>query len=316
LARLRSTPGVEVAAITDSMPLTGENNVYSVYRQDNPLPESAVPTANLRNITPDYFVAMQIPLVAGEEFGEKERQHPEHAIVSQKLAKAAWPAEDPLGRKFQINGRTYTVAGIAADARIVDLKQTVPIVYLPYWHDPSPNVFFLVRSSLPLETLGPSVRSGLWAIDPEVAIPVIKSLDSQVSESVAADRFQALVLSCFSLAALMLAALGVYGVLAYSVSLRTQEFGIRIALGSSKNALIGLVLREASYPILGGLAVGTIAALGATRVIRTLLYETQAADPLAISASIALLIGAALVAGLLPAYRASNSDPMQALREQ
>ena len=316
LARLRSTPGVEVAAITDNMPLTGENSVYSVYRQDNPLPESAVPNANLRNITPGYFAAMQIPLVAGEDFGEKERQNPEDAIVSQKLAKAAWPGEDPLGRKFRINGRTYTVAGIAADARIVDLKQSVPIVYLPYWHDPSPNLFFLVRSSLPLAILGPSVRSGLWDIDPEVVIPAIKSLDSQVSESVAADRFQAQVLSCFSLAALMLAALGVYGVLAYSVSLRTQEFGIRIALGSSKRALMALVLREASYPILGGLALGTIAALGATRVIRSLLYETQAADPLAISASIALLIAAALLAGLLPAYRASNSDPMQALREQ
>jgi hypothetical protein len=298
------------------MPLTGENSVYSIYRQDNPLPESAVPTANLRNITSDYFAAMQIPLVAGADFSEKERQHPEDAIVSQKLAKTAWPAENPLGRKFRINGRSYTVVGIAADARIVDLKQSVPVIYLPYWHDPSPNVFFLVRSSLPLETLGPSVRSGLWDIDPEVAIPVIKSLDRQVSESVAANRFQALVLSCLSLAALMLAALGVYGVLAYSVSLRTQEFGVRIALGSSKNALMGLVLREASYPILGGLALGSIAALGTTRVIRSLLYETQAADPIAILASIALLIVAALVAGLLPAYRASNSDPMRALREQ
>jgi putative ABC transport system permease protein len=160
------------------------------------------------------------------------------------------------------------------------------------------------------------VRSELWDIDAEVAIPVIKSLDSQVSESVAADRFQALVLSSFSLAALMLAALGVYGVLAYSVSLRTQEFGIRIALGSSKKALMGLVLGEALYPVLAGLAVGTIAALATTRAIRSLLYETQAADPLAISVSMALLMGAALVAGLLPAYRASNSDPMWALREQ
>jgi AcrR family transcriptional regulator len=168
LARLRSTAGVQLAAITDNMPLTGENSVYSVYRQDNPLPESAVPTANLRNITPDYFATMQIPLDAGEDFGEKEREHPEDAIVSQKLAKAAWPGEDPLGRKFRINGRTYTVLGIAADARIVDLKQSVPVVYLPYWHDPSPNVFFLVRSSLPLGTLAPSAQSvgeGPYAVE-------------------------------------------------------------------------------------------------------------------------------------------------------
>jgi predicted permease len=316
LIRLRATGGIQFAAITDNMPLTGENSVYGVYRPDHPLPESALPTANVRNITPDYFAAMQIPLVAGGDFGGKEQEHPEDAIVSQKLAKAAWPGDDALGRKFRINGRIYTVLGIAADARIVDLKQSAPVVYLPYWHDPPRNVFFLVRSSLPLETLGPSVRKELWDIDPEVAIPIVKSLDSQVSESVAADRFQTLVLSCFSLAALMLAALGVYGVLAYSVSLRTQEFGIRIALGSTKRALMGLVLREASYPVLAGLALGTIAALGATRAIRSLLYETQAADPLAISGSTVLLIVAALVAGLLPAYRASNSDPMQALREQ
>ena len=316
LVRLRSNGGVQLAAITDNMPLTGENNVYGVSRQDHPLPESALPTANLRNITPDYFAAMQIPLVAGEDFREKERDHPEDAIVSQKLAKTAWPGEDPLGRKFRINGRTYTVLGIAADARIVDLKQSVPVVYLPYWHDPPSTVFFLVRSSLSLEALAPSVRSGLWDIDPEVAIPVIKSLDTQVSESVGADRFQTLVLACFSVAALMLAALGVYGVLAYSASLRTQEFGIRVALGSSKRGLMQLMLLEASYPVLAGLTLGTIAALGTTRAIRSLLYETQAADPLAISASMGLLMAAALVAALVPAYRASNADPMRALREQ
>jgi predicted permease len=316
LASLQSTAGVQFAAITDNMPLTGENSVYSIYRDDHPLPESSVPLANIRNISSDYFAAMQLPLVAGEGFGPGERAHPEHAVVSEKLAKATWPEENPLGRTFRTNGRTYIVSGIAADARIVDLKQSVPVVYLPYWHDPSPNVVFLVRSSLPLETLAPSIRSVIWDTDPEVAIPAIKSLDSQIFESVAVDRFQALVLSCFSLAALMLAALGVYGVLAYSVSLRTQEFGIRAALGSRKGDLMQLVLYEASYPVLGGLAVGTVAALGVTRLIQSMLYETQTADPLAISASVALLIGTAFVAALLPAHRASNADPMQVLREQ
>jgi putative ABC transport system permease protein len=124
------------------------------------------------------------------------------------------------------------------------------------------------------------------------------------------------VLSCFSLAALMLAALGVYGVLAYSVSLRTQEFGIRAALGSRKRDLMQLVLREASFPVFGGVAVGTIAALGVTRLIQSMLYETQTADPLAISTSVALLIVTAFIAALLPAHHASNADPMQVLREQ
>lgn len=316
LARLRSNAGVQFAAITSIMPLTGENDVYGVSRQDHPLPEAQLPTANLRNVTPDYFSAMQIPLIAGEDFRENEREHPEDAIISQETAQAAWPGEDPLRRTFRINGRTYTVIGIAADARIVSLKQNAPVVYLPYWHDPPSTVFFLIRSSLPLEALAPNVRSELWDIDPEVAIPVIKSLDTQVFESVGAERFQALVLSCFSVAALMLAALGMYGVLAYSVSLRTQEFGIRVALGSSKTALIRLVLLEGAYPVLAGLAFGAFAAVGATRAIHSMLYETQAADPFAIATSIGLLVLAALVAGLLPAYRASNADPMRALREQ
>ncbi len=169
--------------------------------------------ARLRSNAGVQFAAMQIPLIAGEDFRENEREHPEDAIISQETAQAAWPGEDPLRRTFRINGRTYTVIGIAADARIVSLKQNAPVVYLPYWHDPPSTVFFHIRSSLPLEPLAPNVRSELWDIDPEVAIPVIKSLDTQVFESVGAERFQALVLSCFSVAALMLAALGMYGVL-------------------------------------------------------------------------------------------------------
>ena len=316
LARIGATAGVQVAAITDNMPFTGETNIHGVYRPDHPLPESAVPNANLRNVTPGYFAAMRIPLLAGESFSEKEREHPDDAIISQKLAASAWPGENPLGHKCRVNGRTYTVIGVAADAHIVDLKQNPPVVYLPYWHDPAPNLFFLVRSSLALEALGPTVRRELWDIDPEVAIPGVKSLDGQLSESVATERFQALVLSCFGLAALLLAALGVYGVLAYSVSLRMREFGIRVALGSSRRALIQLVLGEVLYPVLAGVVFGVVAALAATRVIQSVLFETRAADPLAISASTAILICTALAAALLPAYRASNADPIRVLRQE
>jgi predicted permease len=317
LARLRSQKNaIQFAAITSTMPLTGEVKIYGVTRKDHPVPDGKEPTANLRNITPDYFAALQIPLVAGEPFGETERNHPEHAIISQKLAANVWPGENPLGRTFKINGRTYTVVGISPDARIVDLKQTPPVVYLPYWHDPPSNVFFLVRSSLPLKALAPAIRRELWDVDPEVAIPQIKSLDAQVADSVGTERFQALVLSGFGVAALLLAALGVYGVLGYSVSLRRQEFGIRLVLGSTKVGLMRLVLLEASYPVLAGLTIGVLASLGATRLIRSLLFETQTADPSAIGLSLGLLLFAALLAGFLPAYRASNADPMQALREQ
>lgn len=123
LNRLRENPKVQFAAITSTMPLTGKAKIYSIYRPDRPLPESKLPQANLRNISTDYFAAMQIPLVAGADFGKTEPNHPEHAIVSQNAARAAWPGEEALGRKFRINGGIYTVVGIAADARINDLKE-------------------------------------------------------------------------------------------------------------------------------------------------------------------------------------------------
>jgi predicted permease len=316
LDRLRADANVQFAAVTSTMPLTGETNVYGIHREDHPLPEEEDPTANLRNISPQYFAAMRIPLVAGQEFEERERQHPDDAIISEKAAKVAWPGENPLGRRFRINGRTYTVTGIAADARIADLKIDVPVVYLPYWHDPPSSALFVVRSPQPLAALAPTIRRQLWDIDPEVAIPVIKSLNGQINESVSNERFQTIVLSCFGLAALLLAVLGVYGVLSYSVSMRGREFGIRVAFGSTRYALMRLVLLEASAPVLAGVTLGFLAAVGATRWIRSLLYETTSVDPTAIGLSIGLLLLVALFAALLPAYRASNADPMQALRQE
>ena len=147
LERLRANPGVEIAAITSNMPLTGDTNIYSMYRPDRPLPESALPQADLRNVSPGYFAAMQTPLVAGANFTESERDHPVDAIISQRAAQLTWPDGQTLGRKFRINGRVYSVIGVAADARIANLKENVPVVYLPYWHDPSTTIFFLIRSS-------------------------------------------------------------------------------------------------------------------------------------------------------------------------
>jgi predicted lysophospholipase L1 biosynthesis ABC-type transport system permease subunit len=259
---------------------------------------------------------MRIPLSKGQEFQENEREHPHDAIISQKAAEVAWPGESALGRTFQINGGTYSVTGIASDARIADLKIDTPVVYLPYWHDPPSSVFFLIRTSQPLDAFGPTIRRELWSIDPEIAIPVMKSLNGQINESLAAERFQTTVLSCFGLSALMLAALGIYGVLAYSVSLRTQEFGVRVALGSTKYGVIQLVLLDASFPVVVGLTVGTVMAAGATRWIRSLLYETTSADPATIAFSAGALLLAAFLAALIPAYRASNADPMRVLRQE
>jgi ABC-type antimicrobial peptide transport system permease subunit len=160
------------------------------------------------------------------------------------------------------------------------------------------------------------MRRAIWSIDPQVAIPSLKTMDEQVDDSVAADRFQAIVLTCFGAAALLLALLGVYGLQAYSVSLRRQEFGIRIALGCGKAALIRLVMRQAAVPVLLGAGVGMALALLALRWVRSLLYETAVVDPVAIGGSLLLLLATAAIAAVLPARRAASTDPMLALRSE
>ena len=171
-----------------------------------------------------------------------------------------FPVRIQLGEKIDSivpdDQHPITVVGVVADTRINGLKDNAAMVYMPYWAYTPWTLSFLVRSSEASEALIPEMRRVLWGIDPQVAIPTLKSMDEQVGESVAAERFQVRVLTTFGVAALLLALLGVYGVLVYSVSLRQQEFGIRIALGSGKAALMRLVLRQAAYPVLLGAGMG------------------------------------------------------------
>jgi predicted permease len=314
LDKLRALPGAESVALTSVMPLTGDMSVDALERPDHPVPQGQVPMANRRFISPGYLGAMGIPLLAGRDFDDADRGHQRVVILSEKAARSAWPDENPLGRTIQHWGRIYTVVGVTADARINDLKRDVAIFYLPYWDAPPETPVFLVRSSQTTQTLGPEMRQAIWSVDPDISIPTVISLDAQLDESVATERFQAVVLSSFGGAALLLAVLGIYGVLAYSVSQRTQEFGIRIALGSSKARLARVVLLDASYPLIGGIVLGLVGAAFATRWVRSLLYETSPADPWAIGLSMAVLIAAGLVASLLPARDATSVDPMRVLR--
>ncbi|MFC5864355.1 ADOP family duplicated permease [Acidicapsa dinghuensis] len=316
LERLRSLPGAQAVALTGTLPLSGDSMIDAVERPDYNFPPGQTPLVNRRYVSPGYFKAMGIPLLEGREFAASDERDPHVVILSEKAAKTAFPDASALGRTILRNGQKFTVVGIAADARINDLKRDPAICFVPYWANPPYTPVFLVRSAEPEKALGPAMRNVIWNIDPDVSIPTVMSLDMQVSESVATDRFQALLLSGFGAAALFLAVLGIYGVLAYSVSMRTQEFGIRIALGSNRSGLVRLVLRDASYPLIGGILIGLLASAAATRWIRSLLYETSAVDPWAVAMSLALLLIAALVASLIPLRKVTKVDPMQALRSE
>jgi predicted permease len=320
LTALGQLPGVQSVGLTSVTPLTGETWVDNLFRPDHPVPAGKEPMINVRWINPDYLPTMLSPLVAGRNITGADHANPYVALISERTAREAFPGENPLGRKISDivpdDKHTVTVIGVLADARINGLKDDAAMVYMPYWAYTPLTLSFLVRSSQSSDTLIPEMRRAIWQIDPQVAIPTLKSMDDQVSDSVATDRFQAMVLSAFGAASLFLALLGVYSVLAYSVSLRRQEFGIRIALGSGKSALIGLVLRQAAYPVLLGTGLGLTMALIALRWIRSLLYQTPVMDPLAVGGSVLLLLLAATIAAMVPARRAASTDPMRALRTE
>jgi predicted permease len=320
LTALGQLPGVQLVALTSVAPLTGETWVDNLFRPDHPVPHGQEPVINVRWINPAYLPAMRSSLVAGRNITAADRANPYVALISERTAREAFSGENPIGRKISDlvpdDHHTLTVIGVVADARINGLKDNAAMVYLPYWAYTPLTLSFLVRSSQPREALIPEMRHAIWQIDPQVAIPALKSMDEQVSDSVATDRFQAALLSGFGAAALLLALLGVYGVLAYAVSLRRQEFGIRIALGSGKSVLIGLVLRQAAYPVLLGTGAGLTIALIALRWVRSLLYQTPVMDPLAIGGSLLLLLVAAAIAAIVPARRAASTDPIRALKTE
>jgi len=318
LASLGQLPGVQSVALTSVAPLTGQTWVDTLERPDHPVPPGQQPPINVRWVSSEYLSTMQVPLIAGRSLTASDRNNPDVVLLSERAVRENFAGENPIGRKIVSlvpDGKTpMTIIGVVADTRINGLKDSAAMAYVPYWDFTPWTLSFLVRSAQPSESLIPAMRHTIWQIDPQVAIPTLKSLDDQVSDSVSTDRFQALLLSGFGASALFLALLGVYGVLGYSVTLRKQEFGIRIALGSGKGALIGLVLRQAAQPVLLGAGVGLTMALITSRWVRSLLYQTPVMDPLAIGGSLLLLLVATAAAAIVPARRAASTDPMRVLR--
>jgi len=316
LTSIAQLPGVQSVAITSALPLAGDIRIYTIDRPDRPLPEAEWPAANVRWVSPSYATTLRIPLLEGRDLNAFDRDHPSNILLSQKAARAIFPDEDPVGRSIHFGDEAYTVVGVVADARINDLRSAPSMIYVPYWDNPLSRVYFLVRSSQDSAGLGAALKKAFWAIDPTVAIPATQPLEKLIGNSVAEARFQTSLLASFGAAALLLALLGIYGVLSYSVSLRRQEFGIRIALGSDRQRLIALVVRQACTPVIMGAIVGLLLAFAATRWLQSLLYQTSSLDPISIAGSLSLLLLAALLASFVPARRAAGTDAMSVLRNE
>ncbi len=312
LENLRAVPGVQAAAFVSAMPLEGESWIEYMRRTNEP--NENAPMINLRWVSPGYFETTRQRLVAGRFFEERDRGLAS-AVLSESEAKALWKDENPIGGQVVTEERKYTVIGVVADSRNASLKAPPPkMAYLHYKDRPPYSMVFMVRSSRTAAAPLSSVREAIWRQAPDVAIAQLKTLDDQLNESLASERFQALLLSGFAAAALLLAMLGIYGVLSYSVAGRRQEIGVRMALGATRLRIYALTTAQAFAPVAAGLAAGLLAGVFAARAARNLLFGVQPLDPAVMLAVASLFFAAAEAAAFFPARRAAALDPVEALR--
>jgi predicted permease len=321
LERVRALPGVTSAGWISKLPLEGQEQVSDIDVPGRLAEGVKPPIGNYRYVTPGYFQSMGISLRQGRLIEEDDRTR-NVVVISESVARKLWPAENPLGKQLsrgQDNPVLKTVVGVVGDIRTQALDEP-PLMMLYEPIGPASQDWWGMRASLTVRTmiapapLGSALRNVIRSVDPGVPIVHLRPMDEIVSESVAVRRFQTGLASLFGVFALLLAALGIYGVVGYSVARRRQELGIRIALGARGSNLLNLVLRQGMSPVVLGWAAGAIAALGAAHVLRSLLFGVTAQDPLTIGSVTVVVLITALLACYIPARRAAKVDPMVALR--
>ena len=337
LARL---PGLSAVAGTTNIPLTGEMGSGSLWRTDAPGAHGSSPPtsagdqskAAIQIVTPLYFETMRIRLLRGRLFDDRDRfpsdafnnmdgpRPPGVAIVNETMARRVWPGADPLGKSIVVfDDRSFaasrTIIGIARDVRAESVDSPPePTVYLPFAQHPGRALALVVQSNLPVADVLRGVTGRVHAFDRTIILSRLLPLDAVIGGSLSRPRFTMLLASAFAGLALVIAALGVFGIVGYLVTRRTQEIGIRMALGARAASVLRLVLTDGLRPVLLGIAVGSLAAVGVAQAMRTLLYGLAPLDAPSFVAAAVLLLAASMIAAIVPARRAASVDPLRALR--
>ena len=316
LTRLNAMPGVQAASMVSLIPFGGSNTGQNLLIEGEPPPAPGdTPIFWQRIIDPDYFRVMQIPLLSGREFTLQDDGSLRVAIINQTMAKRFWPGADPLGKRFG-SGRTwYTIVGIAGDVKFTSLTRGAePEFYEPYRQTPQNEMVVTLRAGNDALQLAPALREALRETDPAQPVSRITSMAQYVADAVVTPRLSAVLLSGFGATALLLAALGIYGVISFSVTRRTREIGIRIAVGAGRNDVMRLVVAQAVRLAVAGVVAGMGAAWALTRVMQGMLFGVGATEPLAYFGAAAVLVAIAAMAAYIPARRAAMVSPSSALR--
>lgn len=318
LESIAGIPGVRGAALSSGIPFgAGNFTTTATY----PVGQSALPpgsaiSVDWRMVSPDYFRTMEIPLLRGRVFTEADGPAaPNVMVISATTAKRFFGDEDPLGRQLHMSIRDFTIIGVVADARNTGLARAPnPTQYLSAAARITPLVDVVLRTDRNPEAALPAIRQRLREIDPELPVSNVRTMDQWISLSAAQPRLNTILIEAFALIALLIAAIGIYGVLSYSVTQRTREIGVRVAMGAQRGHVVSLIVREGMLVAATGIAVGLVVAFAASRVLATLLYGIQPRDLATFAGATGALLLVAIVACYAPALRATRVDPMVALR--
>lgn len=320
--RVQKIPGVTAASAVSFLPITSlvPGTSFEISGRPAPPPGQS-PTTEVRIVHPDFFKTMGIALRRGRTFDASidRPDAPLTFVINESMARQYFAGEDPLGKRISVSMQQQNppgeIIGVVADNKSTGLDASIrPITYYSHSHFPFPMMTFVVRTTAEPQTVAKSMIVAIHEMDPNQPVSDVRTMEDVLSESVAQPRFQASLLALFAALALVLAAVGVYGVMSYSVGQRTREMGIRLVLGASPGGLLAMVIRQGLRLALIGLALGLAGGLALSRVLRTLLFEIQPTDPLTFGGVSALLVGVALLACYLPARRAARVAPMIALR--
>ena len=321
--RLQALPGVQAAGVAQVMPLVGDYVLVFAIEGRPELPQSDWPSTNYYAVTPDYFRAMGIRLIRGRVFTARDdARSPRVAVINETLARQFFPNEDPIGKRINIpNGPPGSptvwreIVGIVADIKQYGVdKETTSQSYEPFAQSPFDMLNIVLRTSGSPAAMLSALRPAVYAVDKDQPIGSIRPLEEIMAEKISQQRFAMLLLTVFSVVALVIAAVGIYGVMAYSVVQRTGEIGIRMALGAQTRDVLRLVLAQAGKLVGIGLLAGLVATFATSRAMGSILFRTSAYDPLTLTSITILLAAVALVACLLPARRATKVNPIEALR--
>ena len=319
LERLRALPGVESAAATTHYPVSVFNGLTTGVLVSGGQPSEPGQPISLAYISPDYFSTVGIPLREGRFFTAQDAGHARKVVIlNESAVRHAFAGRDPVGHEISMDGAKgpwREVVGVIADTRNYTLeRESWPEIYIPYEQDPTLVMFFVLRSKGDPISLVDGLRRSIASVDPNEPVERIETMDDVVEKLVAPSRFKLELLGSFAVLALLLGAIGLYGVISYGVSERTHEIGVRMALGAERVNVLKLVMGQGFRLTLTGIGIGIVGALAMTRYLSSLLYGVKSTDPLTFVAVSLLLAAVALLASYLPARRATKIDPMVALR--